>query len=106
MNSPYPLHVVFSISFSWGTQITFDWYGVGTDCQVTECQMDRVPCYRVPSDRVLSGQVPKKLFHKNARPSSDSEAATMYKLKRQSLNMQTGQRFANQEPVYLADLSS
>ena len=30
---------------------------------------------------------------KKTRPSSDSEAATMYKLKGKSLNMQTGQGF-------------
>ena len=40
------------------------------------------------------------------RPSSDSEAATMYKLKGQSSNMQTGQSFQHRELVYLADPSS
>ena len=33
------------------------------------------------------------------RPSSDSEAATMYKLKRQSSNMQTGQGFKYKELI-------
>ena len=33
------------------------------------------------------------------RPSSDSEAATMYKLKGQSLNMSTGQGFKYRELV-------
>ena len=45
-------------------------------------------------------------FWKKTRPSSDSEAATMYKLKGQSSNMQTGQSFENRELVRLADLSS
>ena len=40
------------------------------------------------------------------RPLSDSEAATMYKLKRQSSNMQTGQSFEHRELVRLADSSS
>ena len=36
------------------------------------------------------------------RPSSDSEAATMYKLKGQSSNMQTVQSFKNKKLVCLA----
>ena len=40
------------------------------------------------------------------RPSSDSEAATMYKLKGQSSNMRTGQSFEHRELVRLADPSS
>ena len=40
------------------------------------------------------------------RPSSDSEAATMYKLKDQTSNMRTGQSFENKELVFLAGLSS
>ena len=36
---------------------------------------------------------------KKTRPSSDLEAATMYKLKGQSLNMQTGQGFKYRELV-------
>jgi len=40
---------------------------------------------------------------KQTRPLSDSEAATMYKLKGQSSNMQTGQNFKNRELVRLAD---
>ena len=38
------------------------------------------------------------------RPSSDSEAATMYKLKGRSSNMRTGQSFENKELVRLAGL--
>ena len=44
----------------------------------------------------------KKLCSKATRPSSDSEAATMYKLKGQSSNMRTGQSFENKELVCLA----
>ena len=40
--------------------------------------------------------------HTKTRPSSDSEAATMYKLKGQSSNMRTGQSFVNKELVCLA----
>ena len=36
------------------------------------------------------------------RPSSNSEAVTMYKLKGQSSNIQTGQSFKNKELVCLA----
>ena len=43
---------------------------------------------------------------KETRPSSDSEAATMYKLKGQSSNKRAGQSFENRELVGLADLSS
>ena len=38
-------------------------------------------------------------FESETRPSSDSEAATMYKLKRQSSNVQTGQGFKHKEMV-------
>ena len=40
------------------------------------------------------------------RPSSDSEALTMYKLKGLSSNMQTDQSIKNKELVCLADPSS
>ena len=40
------------------------------------------------------------------RPSSDSEAGTMYKLKGQSLNRRTGQGFKYKELVRPADLSN
>ena len=39
---------------------------------------------------------------KITRPSSNSEAVTMYKLKGQSSNIQTGQSFKNKELVCLA----
>ena len=45
-------------------------------------------------------------IQEQTRPSSDSEAATMYKLKGQSSNMQTGQSFETRELVRLDDLSS
>ena len=38
------------------------------------------------------------------RPSSDSEAATIYKLKEKSLNMRTGQDFKSKELVRPAGL--
>ena len=45
-------------------------------------------------------------FCQKTRPSSDSEAATMYKLKGQSSNMQTGQGFKYKELVRPAGPSS
>ena len=54
------------------------------------------------SKQILS----QKNIRSKTRPSSDSEAATMYKLKGQSSNMRTGQRFENRELVRLADPSS
>ena len=43
---------------------------------------------------------------KITRPSSNSEGVTMYKLKGQSSNIQTGQSFKNKELVCLAGPSS
>ena len=43
---------------------------------------------------------------KKTRPSPYSEAATMYKLKGQALNIQTGQGFKYRELVHPAGLSS
>ena len=43
---------------------------------------------------------------KITRPSSNSEAVTMYKLKGQSSNMRTGRSFEHRELVRLADPSS
>ena len=50
--------------------------------------------------------LPEGSHHNQTRPSSYSEAATMYKLKGQSSNMRTGQSFENKELIRLADLSS
>ena len=43
---------------------------------------------------------------KITRPSSNSEAVTMYKLKGQSSNIQTGQSFKNKELVPLLSLAN
>ena len=56
----------------------------------------------------LRAFTPQKLFTNQGlyvyktRPLLDSEAATMYELKAQSSNMQTGQSFKNKELVCLA----
>ena len=47
----------------------------------------------------------KKTYISKTRPSSDSEAATMYKLKGQSSNVRTGQGFKYRELVRPAGLS-
>ena len=43
--------------------------------------------------------IPDHPFYQKSRPLSDSQAATLYKLKRQSLNMQTSQGFKYKELV-------
>ena len=60
------------------------------------CKVQCVPPKSLPALRVYS----------QTRLSSDSEAATMYKLKGQSLNMRTGQGFKYRELVRPAGPSS
>ena len=57
---------------------------------------------KVVPNKFLSRKMFVNLFSLNTRYSPDLEAATMYKLKGQSSNMQTGQSFKNNKLVRLA----
>ena len=60
--------------------------------QITGCDLDKLRVLFLLY-KLLGGGHPLGRLENKTRPSTDSEAATMYKQKRQSLNMQTGQGF-------------
>ena len=77
-------------------------------CPVESHKMQRVLTRNISEKQDSSEKVTKIIQHNCSltRSQLDSEAATMYKLKGQSLNMRTGQGFKLRELVHPPGLSS